>query len=441
MKASTFAKAVTMAAAASLIFTGCATGGGGGGNSATDGKAVWNDPTASLEGVTLTFGGGTVADPGLTQVMDAFTEATGAKFDRIAYPDPYEQSLLTKVAVGDMPDLAAWQPTTSQLTTLQPSKNLLSLDDAPWLDDLDPAVKDVTGFIGDTRYAALVTSPSVMGVYYNKALFAQYGITEEPANWDEFIADAQSIKDQGGVPFYEAGGDQWPTQWWPQVQLAEAAQDGLWERVNSNEEQFTSPTILDTITEYQSLVEAGLFNADIKTGTVIDQANAVLTGETAMAVQVNALLLQMQSVSDTETIDANVGWFPISQNGNVATSIPDNKNGVVAFRTGDAKQEAASAQFLNFWMTTGYADYIEAANAVSIKPDVESPSGVPAVAKLISSSLGTSVGSMQSLAVANPDLYINLANMLQGTQTPEQVADATQKQFAQLAQAQGIDGF
>lgn len=439
MKASTIFKSVAIAAAASLIFTGCATGGGGG--SATDGKAVWNDPTASLEGVTLTFGGGAVSDAGLTQVMDAFTEATGVKFEKVAYPDPYEQSLLTKVAVGDMPDLAAWQPTTSQLTTLQPSKNLLSIDDAPWLDDLDPAVKDVAGFIGDTRYAALVTSPSVMGVYYNKALFAEYGITETPADWDEFIADAQSIKEQGGVPFYEAGGDMWPTQWWPQVQLAEEAQDGLWDRVNTNDEQFTSPAIVGAITEYQTLIEDGLFNEDIKTGTVVEQANAILNGDAAMAVQVNALLLQMQSVSDTATIDANVGWFPISSDGNVATSIPDNKNGVVAFHTGDAKQEAAAAQFLNFWMTTDYADYIEAASAVSIRSDVDSPAGVPEVAGLISASLGSSVGSMQSLAAANPDLYLNLAKMIQGTQTPEQVAEATQKQFDGLAQAQGLEGF
>jgi raffinose/stachyose/melibiose transport system substrate-binding protein len=439
MKVTTLVKAVTLAAAASLIVTGCATGGGG--NSATNGKAVWNEPTASLEGVTLTFGGGAVSDAGLTQVMTAFEEATGATFKKVAYPDPYEQSLLTKVAVGDMPDLAAWQPTTSQLTTLQPSKNLLSLDDAPWLDDLDPAVKDVSGFIGDTRYAALVTSPSVMGVYYNKNLFAEYGIEEPPANWDEFVADAQSIKDQGGVPFYEAGGDMWPTQWWPQVMLAEQAQDGLWDRVNTNDEKFTDPAIVGALTEYQSLIDEGLFNSDIKTATVVEQSDAILNGDAAMAVQVNALLLQMQSVSDTETIDANVGWFPISQDGNIATSIPDNKNGVVAFHTGDAEQEAAAAQFLNFWMTTGYADYIEAANAVSIKPDVESPAGVPEVAKLISASLGTSVGSMQSLAAANADLYLNMSKMIQGTQTPEQVAAATQKQFNGLAQAQGLDGF
>lgn len=48
---------------------------------------------------------------------------------------------------------------------------------------------------------------------------------------------------------------------------------------------------------------------------------------------------------------------------------------------------------------------------------------------------------MQALAVANPDLYINLADMITGTMTPEQVASATQEQFAQLAKAAGAAGF
>lgn len=48
---------------------------------------------------------------------------------------------------------------------------------------------------------------------------------------------------------------------------------------------------------------------------------------------------------------------------------------------------------------------------------------------------------MQAQAIANPDLYIYLADMIQGTKTPEQVAQATQDQFAQLAKAQGATGF
>jgi raffinose/stachyose/melibiose transport system substrate-binding protein len=69
------------------------------------------------------------------------------------------------------------------------------------------------------------------------------------------------------------------------------------------------------------------------------------------------------------------------------------------------------------------------------------PAGVPQALQDVHNSLGDSVGSMQALAVANPDLYIFLADMIQGTKTPEEVAQATQDQFAQLAKALGAEGF
>lgn len=440
MKISRTGSGLALAAAVSLVLAGCASGGNLSASDSATTASTWNDPTASLEGVTLTFGGGTVGGP-VDQVLDAFEEATGVTIKRVAYPDPYEQTLETKVATGDMPDLAAWQPTTSMLTALQAPTNLLSLDDAPWLDSMDSTVRDSTGFLDGTRYAALVTSPSVMGVYYNKKLLTDAGITEMPTNWDEFVADARTVKAAGTTPFYEAGSSQWPTQWWVQVQLAEAAQDGLWDRVNTGEEAFTDDTILSAITEYQSLIDEGLFNDDYKTATFEEQADALMTGKAAMAVQVSSLLEQIQTEYSTEEIDDTLGWFPISADGQVATSIPDNKNGIVVFNTGDEETEAAAKQLLNFWMTTDYSDFVTENGTVSLEPEVQTPDSVPQIAVEMADSLTDSIGSMQSLAIANPDLYINLSTMLYGKMTPEEVASTTQKQFAQLAKAQGAEGF
>lgn len=72
---------------------------------------------------------------------------------------------------------------------------------------------------------------------------------------------------------------------------------------------------------------------------------------------------------------------------------------------------------------------------------VDTPDNVPQALLDSADSIKDSVGSMQSLAVANPDLYINLADMINGTKSPEDVAKATQDQFAQLAKAQGVQGF
>ncbi|MBT2501688.1 ABC transporter substrate-binding protein [Curtobacterium sp. ISL-83] len=430
--------ALALALGATVLLSGCSSGGSLSGSSSKS-EATWNSPTKDLTGVTITYGGGVAGGP-IDQVIKAFEKKTHARIKRVAYPDPYEQNLLTKVATGDKPDLASWQPTTSELTALQAPTNLLSLNGAPWLPKVNKDVRDLTGFVGGTRYAALVTSPSVIGMYYNKAQFAKYGIKTTPKDWAGMVADAKKVKDGGGTPFYEAGATQWPTQWWPQAQIAEKA-PAFWKDVNSNKQQFTSPTMMNAITEYKKLIDQGYFNSDIKTGTFENQATSLLNGKVAMVLQVNSYLGQLQTTASAKQIDDKLGWFPISAKGNIGTNIPDNSNAVVAFKTGDAKREAASRQFLNFWMTTDYKSFIKAAGTPSIETGVPSPDGVPEIANEISKSLGSSVGSMQSLAIANPDLYINLANMIQGTMSPEQVAATTQKQFAQLAQAEGAKGF
>ena len=403
----------------------------------------WPAPTTSLTGKSLTIWAAQNSSTIPKPVIDGFQKATGAKVEVVTIPDPYEQNVQTKVATGDKPDLAFWQPTASQLSVLQAKTNLQTMDDAPWLNSLDPAVKDLTGKLDGTRYAALISSPSVEGVFYNRELFAKAGITSPPTNFAEMVADAKTIKAKTGVaPFYEAGGDKWPTQWWIQVQLADAAKDGFWEKVNTNQAKFTDPVVVNAITAYQKLVQDGLFNKNIKTATFVDQGAALLDNKAAMVIQVDTYRLQMQTREpDAAALDKKIGFFPISPTGNIATSIPDQSNALVAFKTGDATRTAAARQFLSYWMGPGYSDFVNQAKTVSLEPTVATPAGVSELAKDQNKALSTSVGSFQSLAVANPDLYLNLADMLYGKKTPQEVAAATQSQFAQLAKAQGVPGF
>ncbi|NYI03513.1 ABC transporter substrate-binding protein [Allostreptomyces psammosilenae] len=431
---------ITAAALATgvLLLAGCSDPGAGTNTDA--GPVSWPEPTAALDGTTLTIWAAQNSNMIPESVAAAFEEATGAEIEVVTIPDPYEQGVQTKVASGDKPDLAFWQPTASMLTAINAPTNLQPLDGAPWLEAMDPALRDITGLADGTRYAALISSPAVQGVYYNKEVFAEHGVTAPPTDWDGFVELARSLKEQGVTPFHEMGGDRWATQWWVQVQLADVA-DQLWERVNSGEEEFTDPTILDAITEYQALIEEGLFNEDIRTATFEDQADALLAGDAAMAMQVNSFFGQLQAKADTAELDERIGFFPISTGGNVGTFIPDQSNALVAFRTGDAEREAAARQFLSYWLGEGYQGFVEDRKTVSIMSDVPSPDGIPQALLDVHAAVATSAGSMQALAIANPDLYLNLADMIQGALTPEEVAQRTQEQFAQLARAQGAPGF
>jgi raffinose/stachyose/melibiose transport system substrate-binding protein len=430
--------AAVVAVAAALALTGCSDPGTSGNSAAL---SAWPAQNTNLKGTTLTIWAAANSNKTPASVINGFEKLTGAKVNVVTIPDPYEQGVQTKVATGDKPDLAFWQPTASELTALNAKTNLQSLDGAPWLSKYSGNLKDITGILDGKRYAALVSTPAVEGVYYNKTVFAKDGITSPPKNWTDLIADAKKIKSAGDVPFFEMGGDRWATQWWVQVQLADAAKAGLWDRVNTNTEKFTDPTILNAIKNYKGLIDDGYFNPDIKTATFIDQGTALLSGKAAMALQVNSFFGELQATSDTATLDKTIGFFPISPTGNIATFIPDQSNALVAFKTGKAANEAAARQFLSYWMGQGYAAFVKAQSTVSLETGIDTPSTVPAALKDAAASLGDSVGSMQALAVANPDLYIDLADMIQGTKTPEQVAQVTQDQFAQLAKAQGVKGF
>jgi raffinose/stachyose/melibiose transport system substrate-binding protein len=403
--------------------------------------AGWAEPTASLSGVKLTVWAAQNSNTMPKKVVESFEKATGASVEVVTIPDPYEQSIQTKVATGDKPDLAFWQPTASMLTAINAKANLQPLTDAPWLSKMAPELRDITGILDSTRYAALITSPAVEGVYYNKEVFAANGITETPKNFDDMVTVARSLKAKGVTPFFEMAGDRWATQWWVQIQLADAAKNGLWDKINTKQETFSSPVVLDTIKKYKALVDEGLFNADIKTAKFEDQGAALLAGNAAMAVQVNSFFGQLQAKSDTATLDQKIGFFPISPSGKVGTFIPDQTNALVAFRTGDDKREAAARQLLAYWMGPGYQEFVTDRNTVSLQPAIANPPGVPKALLDVHAALPTAVGSMQALAVANPDLYINLADMIVGTMTPEEVAKATQDQFAQLAKAAGAPGF
>lgn len=433
-------KAVAViAAATALALTGCSDPGSGQQGPAA--PASWPAQDTKLDGVTLTVWAAQNSNKTPDSVIAGFEKLTGAKVDVVTIPDPYEQGIQTKVATGDKPDLAFWQPTASMLTALNATTNLQPLDGAPWVDKYTGNLKDMTGILNGTRYAALISTPAVIGVYYNKEVFAKAGVTDLPKNWDEFIALAKKLKGQGVTPFYEMGGEKWATQWWVQAQLADAAKDGLWDRVNKNQEKFTDPTIQGAINNYKQLIDEGLFNSDIKTATFVDQGNALLGGKAAMAMQVNSFFGELQSLAKTDELNQKIGFFPISPSGNVGTFIPDQSNALVAFKTGDDKREAASRQFLGYWLGDGYSDFVNAQNTVSLLTGVTTPSTVPQALQDVAKSLDTSVGSMQALAVANPDLYLNLADMIQGTKTPTQVAQDTQAQFAQLAKAQGVEAF
>ncbi|SPT54440.1 carbohydrate ABC transporter substrate-binding protein, CPR_0540 family [Actinomyces bovis] len=431
--------ALALGASAALGLAACSDPGAKGSKDQSA-PASWPKATDKLEGVKLTVWAAQSSNKIPAKVAQAFEAATGAKVEIVTIPDPYEQGVQTKVATGDLPDLAMWQPTASQLTAIGAKERLQVLDGAPWEAKTVKSVLNAGGKLDDHRYAAFISAPSVMGVWYNKEVFAANG-AKIPTSFTELLTLARDLKAKGITPLHEMGGEWWASQWTVQAYLADAAKTGLWDKVNQNQDQFTGKDIQGAIDQYKAMIDEGLYNQDIKTATFDEQAKAVLEGKAAMALQVNSLLANMAAQTDSTTLDQKIGFFPVSATSATATSIPEQTNAVVAFKTGDAKREAAARQFLVFWLSDGYADFVKDQNLVSIIEGVQTPASVPTAIKEAYKALDGAIGSMQSLAIANPDLAKNLGDMIAGTKTAAQVGEETQSQFAQLAKAIGAKGF
>ncbi len=103
----------------------------------------------------------------------------------------------------------------------------------------------------------------VGGLFYNKKIFAACGITEEPQTWDAFLADCQTLQDNGYVPLMDNAQDAAVNFVAPLFGSETLAKDPTFtERVFAGEAKFadgwTKPFEM-----YKELIDKGYLNASM----------------------------------------------------------------------------------------------------------------------------------------------------------------------------------
>ena len=183
------------------------------------------------------------------------------------------------------------------------------------------------------------------------------------------------------------------------------SQEGLWERIKRPVRRtFTDSTVQTAVDNYKDLFDKGLYNSNATTAKDSDEAAALWNGKTGMIIAVGGLFNSVAALADNdkEALDEKIGFFPISTDDNIGTIIPEQTNAVVSFKTGDSKKDAAARQFISYWMSDGYEDFVKDQNVISSLKTVESPSTIPQALMDASECVKTGAGSMQSLAIRQP---------------------------------------
>ena len=191
-------KRITSAVALSLAAASLA-GCGGGDEGSGSGDDVTLTYWASNQGTSLEN------DMEVLQPqLDAFTEETGIEVDVEVVPwSDLLNRILAATASGEGPDVLNIGNTWS--ASLQATGALKQFDDAT-MEQIGGADRFLSGSLSATGAegqppTAVPLYSLAYGLYYNKAMFAEAGITEPPATWAQFVEDAKKLTtgDRWGV--------------------------------------------------------------------------------------------------------------------------------------------------------------------------------------------------------------------------------------------------
>lgn len=148
--------------------------------------------------------------------------------------------------------------------------------------ELNPAaVKLLKSMVRDKGLYALPLEINIEGFWYNKKLFAKYGLAV-PETWDDFLRAAEVLQSHGVQPFSLAGGNKWPiTRLINSYVIRVYGYDAM-QRVARKELKVTDPGFVKAADTVQRMAQLGYFGRHVNTTETDEATTMFLEGKTAM---------------------------------------------------------------------------------------------------------------------------------------------------------------
>lgn len=337
-----------------------------------------------------------------------------------------------RVLADDPPDLMRL-PQMSELAKdgllldLEPYVEAFGWDEWP-ASQLEQMRVDADGRRGDGPLYAMGLNFSMTGVFYNKELAAQIGMTEPPATLAELDGYLQAAKDAGLTPMAQFNGGATGGLAFPlQALMASYGDTGP---INDWIYQAPGATIdtpdnLKAAQHLQSWIDAGYFADDINSMDYSMMMSRFIDGDSVFIFNGD-----WESGNLDEQMPGNVGFFlmpPLEEGGSFGAMSAPLTFGISA----NAANPDCAAFFLNWVATDETARTIAVevggshpmGPADSFMPEIEAGS-VTAETLAAGAAIGEQDGAMDFIANATGAIYAkgwtpNLQKMVAGEQTPE----------------------
>ncbi len=276
----------------------------------------------------------------------------------------------------------------------------------------------------------------MVGVWFNKSIFADAGIETPPATWTEFLEVVETLKAAGITPISLGEGDKWPGHfYWVYLAIRNGGK-AAFDAAFSGDGSFADPPFVKAGEDLLQLVALEPFQTDFLAATYSDSDTLFGNGQTAMQVMGHWEPNNLDGlVEDPEAVRANLGFFPFPVVEGGSGDPTDVLGGGDGFALGINAPDAAvdfvryltSLEVQEDWAAKGWAvppTVIGAEAAVTdenIKPMMELLQKANYFQLYYDQFLPPAVGG-----VVNDEVQALIA----GSQTPQGVAEAVEASFA-----------
>jgi raffinose/stachyose/melibiose transport system substrate-binding protein len=271
--------------------------------------------------------------------------------------------LRTALDAGQGPDIFNYDTGPGFAGVLARAGLLLPIDDGyaqfGWNERVLPIAKQRATF--DGKAYGIGTELEVVGMFYNKRIFQEQGLTE-PKTHDEVMQVAAKLKEAGLIPIAFADQDKWPAGHTFSVFAGNIAGKDKLAQAISGEVPWNDPDFVQAIQiPFEQMNQAGYFIPEINAVTYDDWNSLFYTAKAAMSLTGS---WQVNAYSNKETTPDPVGFFfyPPIQGKPIA---PPSGLGSGYFVSSKTKEPTAAFKFLDFMFSKETAKvYIEQLNKI-----------------------------------------------------------------------------
>jgi raffinose/stachyose/melibiose transport system substrate-binding protein len=390
---------------------------------------------APAKPVTIEWWHITTADPGKTLWQNLANQYMAAHPNvkiniTILENEAFKTKLTSVMQGGTSPDIfQSWgggvmndQITAGMLQDITPA---LDADSGAWRATFAPGALAV--YAQNGKNYGVPWDMGMVGVWYNKDLFAKANIASVPTTWDDFLTDVKALKAAGITPISLCEKDSWTGMHiWSYLATRICGQAKFLAAANRSGGSFDDPCFVQAGTDLKQLIDLQPFESGFL-GQTHDQMEGVFgNGKAAMEITGQwAPSSEASQAADKKGV-ANLGLFNFPAVAGGAGDVTDVMGGGNGFAIGkNAPPEAID--FVKFLTSVDVAKQI-AAGGEGIPPIVGADAGLTdpnmvAVQKAFTAAkyfqlyydqyMPSAMGSAINDAVAK--LYA-------GTETPDQVA-------------------